>query len=64
MGREDIEVRLKDNAAVNWCSIATELTGTTWNYVKVLQNEYEGLHPSSFEEIINGLNPPTLFDGL
>ena len=60
-GREDIEVRLKDNAAINWCRIATELTDSTWEYIKVPQKEFEQLHPDSFIELIAAIKPPTLF---
>jgi type III restriction enzyme len=45
-GREDIEVKRKD---------ATELTGTSWKYIKVPQKEYEALHPTRFEELSSGL---------
>jgi type III restriction enzyme len=57
-GREDIEVKLKDNAAVNWCKVATELTDSTWEYIKVPQKEFEQLHPDSFEELVAVINPP------
>ncbi|MBP6003684.1 MAG: DEAD/DEAH box helicase family protein [Pyrinomonadaceae bacterium] len=61
-GREDIDVRLKDNAAISWCENATELTDETWQYIKVPQKEFEALHPDGFEEMIGAINPPTLFD--
>jgi len=61
-GREDIEVKLKDNAAINWCNTATELTTVKWNYLKVLQKDFEQLHPDNFDELLAGVNPPTLFD--
>ena len=61
-GREDIEVKLKDNAAINWCNTATELTTEKWNYLKVLQKNFEQLHPDNFDELLAGVNPPTLFD--
>jgi type III restriction enzyme len=61
-GREDIEVKLKDNAAINWCSSASSLTKDTWKYLKVPQKEFEKLHPDSFEELQAVINPPTLFD--
>ena len=61
-GREDIEVRLKDNAAINWCKTASELTGEKWNYLKVLQKDFEGMHADNFEELLAGINPPTLFE--
>lgn len=63
-GREDVEVKLKDNAAINWCNTATELTGTKWKYLKVLQKEFEGLRPDDFEELLAGTNPPDLFTDL
>ncbi len=50
-GREDIDVAMKDHAASNWCDTATLLTGSSWNYIKVLQKEFEGLHPDDFEEL-------------
>jgi type III restriction enzyme len=61
-GREDIEVKMKDNAAVNWCKSATELTGVNWRYLKVLQKDFEQLHPSDFEGLQVGLQPVGLFD--
>lgn len=57
-GREDVEVKLKDNAAINWCKTATELTDFTWEYIKVPQKEFEQLHPDSIEELIAVINPP------
>lgn len=50
-GREDIEVILKDQAAHLWCEKATNLTDSNWRYVKVPQQEFENLHPDSFEEL-------------
>jgi type III restriction enzyme len=50
-GREDIEVKRKDEAARNWCSNATDLTGVSWKYVKVPQKVFEELNPSSFSEL-------------
>jgi type III restriction enzyme len=55
--REDIEVRLKDNAAINWCRTASELTKENWKYLKVPQKEFEQLHPESFEELLAAINP-------
>lgn len=51
-GREDIEVAMKDKAAELWCENATNLTKTNWQYLKVPQKEFEGLHPSDFEELM------------
>lgn len=61
-GMEDVNVKMKDIAAQNWCEKATELTGTSWSYLKVLQKDYEALHPDSFSELLSVLKPPTLFD--
>ncbi len=59
-GREDIEVKLKDNAAINWCNTATELTKTDWKYLKVLQKDFENLRPNDFAELLAGINPPSI----
>jgi type III restriction enzyme len=61
-GREDVEVKLKDNAAINWCNTATQLTGNNWSYLKVGQREFEKLHPIEFDELIAAIHTPTLFD--
>lgn len=61
-GREDIEVQLKDNAAIHWCNTATELTGTEWKYLKVLQKDFEGLRPDNFAELLAGVNPTAMID--
>jgi len=54
-GREDIEVKLKDEAAKNWCENATLLTSISWNYLKILQKDFESLRPSNFEEMKTAL---------
>ena len=54
-GREDIEVKLKDNAATHWCNTATELTKTAWTYLKVPQKAFEDLHPYEFAELLTGV---------
>ncbi len=51
-GREDIEVRLKDEAAVNWCAVASELTAIEWKYIKVLQKDFEQLGAEDFAELV------------
>jgi type III restriction enzyme len=57
-GREDIEVVIKDRAAINWCLTASQLTGENWLYMKVLQKEFEQLHPESFEELLTAIQMP------
>lgn len=57
-GREDIEVLMKDNAAINWCLTASELTKESWNYLKVPQRDYEQLHPDTFDELLAAINVP------
>jgi type III restriction enzyme len=51
-GREDIEVKQKDNAAINWCKNASELTDTQWKYLKVSQRVFEELNPETFSELL------------
>lgn len=52
-GREDIEVKQKDNAAINWCKNASELTETQWEYLKVSQRVFEELNPETFAELLS-----------
>ena len=47
-GREDIDVRNKDEAAQTWAEAATKLTGSEWRYLKVLQQEFESHTPGTF----------------
>lgn len=54
-GREDLEVKRKDEAAQRWCANATALTDVSWKYLKVPQKEYETLHPATFEELFEGI---------
>jgi type III restriction enzyme len=54
-GREDIEVKRKDEAAERWCENASNLTDTQWHYIKVPQKEFDGLHPTKFDELRNVL---------
>jgi hypothetical protein len=56
------EVRLKGSAKNKRCNTATELTKENWKYIKVPQKDFEKLHPESFEELIDVLNRPTVYD--
>ncbi|MDZ7358069.1 MAG: hypothetical protein ONB33_10715, partial [candidate division KSB1 bacterium] len=55
-GREDVDVILKDQAAQLWCEKATSLTDSEWRYLKVPQQEFEKLHPETFEELCIALD--------
>jgi type III restriction enzyme len=54
-GREDVEVKLKDEAAIYWCEKASTLTGAKWTYAKVPQKIFEELRPESLEELVHAL---------
>ena len=44
----------KDEAAERWCENATDLTDltdTTWRYLKVPQKAFEDLRPDVFEDL-------------
>lgn len=51
-GQEDVEVRFKDQSAAMWAERATELSGTEWRYVKVLQKRFNELQPATFEDCL------------
>lgn len=50
-GREDVDVQHKDRAAQLWCDNATQLTGVSWQYVKVQQTEYAKLQADDFADL-------------
>ena len=58
-GREDVDVARKDEAARAWCQRATELTEVSWQYLKVMQTEFERMRPDDFEDLLSG--SPDLF---
>jgi type III restriction enzyme len=47
-----VDVQHKDRAAQLWCENATMLTGTEWQYKKVLQPPFEQLRPDDFSDLI------------
>ena len=50
-GAETEEVTYKDRAAALWCENATQLTGVTWQYLKVKQKDYKQLQPDSLSDL-------------
>jgi type III restriction enzyme len=51
-GAETLEVAHKDRAAALWCENATELTDTSWRYLKVSQKEFQRLQPSDLADLL------------
>jgi len=51
-GMEDVNVAHKDRAAGLWCENATKLTGTSWHYLKVRQEDYRRLQPGQFSDLM------------
>lgn len=50
-GQETTDVLRKDAAASQWCENATKLTGTSWNYLKVPQKEFEALQATRLADL-------------
>lgn len=50
-GREDLEVKHKDNAARTWAENATVLTTVDWSYLKVPEKGFEALQPDLFDDL-------------
>jgi len=59
-GQETPDVTRKDQAAAYWAENATQLTGTTWRYVKVPQKEYTQLQPTEFADLLVFAEPASL----
>lgn len=53
---------MKITAKMSFSNTATQLTGTEWTYLKVLQKDFGGLRPKIFVELVDSTNPSTLFD--
>lgn len=51
-GRDDMDVLQKDKYAAIWCEKASLLSGKKWVYIKVMQRDYEDLHPDNMDELI------------
>ena len=51
-GLEDVNVANKDRAATLWCENTTRLTSKPWDYVKVLQTEYNNLQATQFADLL------------
>lgn len=52
-GQEDTNVANKDRAANLWCQNATDLTGTSWRFVKVAQVDFNDLAGRTLEDIVS-----------
>ncbi len=50
-GIQDLNVPLKDAAAIEWCKRATELTETEWRYIKVKYDDFQTLRGQSFKSL-------------
>jgi type III restriction enzyme len=50
-GWEDLEVARKDLRATQWCRDASELSGSTWNYIKVKESLFRGRGLGSLAEL-------------
>ncbi len=50
-GQEGAEVQHKDNAARIWCDNAAQLTGVTWQYIKVPQIDFEKMEAKDFGDV-------------
>ncbi len=59
-GQENTEVARKEAAAILWAENASNLTSTTWRYIKVPQKDYEALRPSRLVDLA-ALQPALLF---
>jgi hypothetical protein len=51
-GQETEDVSQKDRAAETWCENATTLTITKWRYLKIMQKEFEKLHPERLADLL------------
>jgi type III restriction enzyme len=50
-GQQTDDVSHKDHAAAMWCENATNLTRTSWRYLKIMQKEFENLQPETLSDL-------------
>jgi type III restriction enzyme len=50
-GQQTEDVSHKDHAAEMWCQNATALTSKRWQYLKIMQKEFEGLRPDLLADL-------------
>lgn len=55
-GREDVDVKLKDERAIVWCRDATEATGTEWMFLRVDQEDFYRYPFQNLEELLTTLS--------
>jgi len=55
-GLIDLEVAHKDKRAKQWCEDATSLTGNTWTFIRVNQEDFEKYRFKSVKEMISTLS--------
>lgn len=51
-GLEDVDVQHKDRAAKIWCEYASSLTGMSWRYLKIPQQDFLKLEPNEFSDLL------------
>jgi len=56
-GREDVDVKHKDERIKQWCEDATRITGSNWSFIKVGQEEFEKYRFKSIKELIHSIKP-------
>ena len=51
-GLEDLEVARKDERMKQWCKDASRASGQSWQYLKVLEDDFKRYQFKSFEDIV------------
>ncbi len=51
-GREDVDVKYKDERIRLWCEDTTKMTGNNWFYIKVKQESFENYRFRSIKELV------------
>ncbi|MEM3859665.1 MAG: hypothetical protein QW478_09730, partial [Candidatus Micrarchaeaceae archaeon] len=52
-GREDVDVKHKDNRTILWCEDATNWTGDKWFFVRVNQEDFEKYRFKNLKELVS-----------
>ncbi len=54
-GREDVDVKFKDKRIVAWCRDASNITGKSWKYVRINEEDFNKYHFDNLKDLIKAL---------
>ncbi len=54
-GREDVDVKFKDKRIVAWCRDASNITGKSWKFARINEEDFNKYHFENLKDLIKAL---------